>query len=689
MKWLYSGYAVAVSIALLLAIRVADPTPLQSLRGQVFDSYQQLDEIQQSENVVILNIGEKSLAKYGQYPFPRQYYAQMLVDVAMKNSGPVGWTIMFPEKDRFQGDESFASILNQNLVNVPGARKNPVNFNILSQTPSVKGVKSTGPHIGTGTIGPVPAKDYLLTWPNLVTNVPMLEVVSNGKGVLASAPQPDNQTRTYPLAITVGDKIYPSFAVEMLRVHTGKPSYMIKTSEIGIQEVAVPPFDPIVTQPDGTAYIRFNNTFEEIEYEGAESIPDLMGKWVIIGVTAEGVANPVPTPRGNLYPQHIQAHMLQNFIDGSNIVRNQTSAFLELIVSLIVMVMIALAVYKLPLLWTAPISLSVLGGMAYFSVYKYTSDLVLLDATFPVLSGFLVFTQAAFNNFYKQYKLREQIKKQFEHYLAPAMVKKLQKNPELLQLGGDTKTMTYLFSDIRGFTPISEQFKTDPQGLGKLINRYMTPMTDLVMQKEGTIDKYIGDALMAIWGAPLDIENHAQLAIETAQEMEVKLAELNKELKADGLMELGVGIGINTGDAVVGNMGSNQRFDYTVLGDSVNLAARLEAQTKEYGVFFMFTEHTLKQIKAPENLVMLDKIAVKGQTAPVTIYTILNDHKQARTINRMVDSYQNREWSTCAHQLEVMKQHDWNPVLTELYAERIKKPMPKGDWDGVERKTSK
>ena len=689
MKWLYSGYAVAVSIALLLAIRVADPTPLQSLRGQVFDSYQQLDEIQQSENVVILNIGEKSLAKYGQYPFPRQYYAQMLVDVAMKNSGPVGWTIMFPEKDRFQGDESFASILNQNLVNVPGARKNPVNFNILSQTPSVKGVKSTGPHIGTGTIGPVPAKDYLLTWPNLVTNVPMLEVVSNGKGVLASAPQPDNQTRTYPLAITVGDKIYPSFAVEMLRVHTGKPSYMIKTSEIGIQEVAVPPFDPIVTQPNGTAYIRFNNTFEEIEYTGAESIPDLMGKWVIIGVTAEGVANPVPTPRGNLYPQHIQAHMLQNFIDGSNIVRNQTSAFLELIVSLIVMIMIALAVYKLPLLWTAPISLSVLGGMAYFSVYKYTSDLVLLDATFPVLSGFLVFTQAAFNNFYKQYKLREQIKKQFEHYLAPAMVKKLQKNPELLQLGGDTKTMTYLFSDIRGFTPISEQFKTDPQGLGKLINRYMTPMTDLVMQKEGTIDKYIGDALMAIWGAPLDIENHAQLAIETAQEMEVELAKLNKELKADGLMELGVGIGINTGDAVVGNMGSNQRFDYTVLGDSVNLAARLEAQTKEYGVFFMFTEHTLKQIKAPENLVMLDKIAVKGQTAPVTIYTILNDHKQARTINRMVDSYQNREWSTCAHQLEVMKQHHWNPVLTELYAERIKKPMPKGDWDGVERKTSK
>jgi adenylate cyclase len=689
MKWLYSGYAVAVSIVLLLALRVVDPTPLQSLRGQVFDSYQQLDEIIPSNDVVLLNFGENTLATYGQYPFPRQYYAQLIVDVASKNSGVLGWTIMFPEEDRFGGDESFANFLIQNKVNVPGARRNPINFNVLSQTPSVKGVKTTGPHIGTGTIGPVPAKDYLLKWPNLVTNIPILETVVNGKGVNASAPQPDNQTRTYPLAITVEDRIYPSFAVEMLRVSRGQKSYIVKTSEIGIQEIAVKGVDPIITQPDGTAYIRFNNSFETIEYTGADSIPDLAGKMVIVGVTAEGIANPVPTPRGNLYPQQIQAHMLQNFIDGSNITRSQLSAVTELLIGLLTMILVALAVYRLPLLLTAPMALAILGGIAYYSVRQYTGSLVLVDATFPVIAGFLVFTQAAFNNFYKQFKLREQIKKQFEHYLAPAMVKKLQKDPSLLKLGGDTRTMTYLFSDIRGFTPISEQFKTDPQGLGNLINRYMTPMTDLVMRKEGTIDKYIGDALMAIWNAPLDVDNHAQLAIETAQEMEVELKNLNKELKADGLMELGVGIGINTGDAVVGNMGSNQRFDYTVLGDSVNLAARLEAQTKEYGVFFMFTEHTLKQIASPENLTMLDKIAVKGQTAPVTIYTILNDHKYARVVNRMIDAYQNREWATCSNQIEIIKDHNWNDTLAELYAERIKKPMPVGDWDGVERKTSK
>ena len=184
------------------------------------------------------------------------------------------------------------------------------------------------------------------------------------------------------------------------------------------------------------------------------------GKFVIIGVTAEGIANPVPTPRGNMYPQHIHAHMLQNFIDGSNIQRSQLSSLIELLIASVTMILVALAVYRLPLLWTAPISLAILGGIAYYSINQYTTNLVLLDATFPVLGGFLIFTQAAFNNFYKQFKLREQIKKQFEHYLAPAMVKKLQKNPELLRLGGDTRTMTYLFSDIRGFTPISEQFKT-------------------------------------------------------------------------------------------------------------------------------------------------------------------------------------------------------------------------------------
>jgi len=675
MKYIYSAWAVALTIILLTYTKITDPVWAQSLRSQTFDRLQQLDEVKHSSEVVIVNIGERSLEAWGQWPWPRQNIAQLIADLRQSGAGIIALNVMFPETDRFGGDEVLASWMNQNGI-------------ILSQTPSSKGIRSSGPHIGTATIGSSKPTQYLLQWSNLITNITELEDVAAGIGVIASAPQPDNQTRTYPLAITVADAIYPSFAVEILRAYTGKPSYIIKTSNIGVTEVAVPPFDPIVTNPDGTAYIRFNNTFDVLEYTPGVRLPDLAGRFVIVGVSAEGISNPVPTPRGNILPQDIQAHMLQNFVDGSNIVRTELSPLLELALTIVGMMLVAIIVYKLPIWLSMPVSLGIISSYAYGSVWAYTNKLWLVDATFPILATFLIFAQASFNNFYVQFKLREQIKKQFEHYIAPGLVKRLQKNPELLKLGGETKTMTYLFSDIRGFTPISEQYKTDPQGLGKLINRYMTPMTNITLDNSGTIDKYIGDALMAIWGAPLDVPDHANQAVKTAQEMEVALAKLNEELKKEGLLELGVGIGINTGDAVVGNMGSDTRFDYTVLGDSVNLAARLEGQTKEYGVFYMFTQQTLDCLTDydSDQLAFIDRIAVKGQTAPVDIYTLVSV-EYALAINCVTHCYQNLSWSEARQNLKHLRKH--NETLADLYEHRLNQPEPGPDWDGVDRKTSK
>jgi len=674
MKYLYSAWAVALTIVLLTYTKISDPIPIQSLRSQTFDTLQQLDDIKHSSEVVILNIGERSLEAWGQWPWPRQNIAQLIADLRQSGAGIIALNVMFPETDRFGGDEVLRSWMNQNGI-------------ILSQTPSSKGTRSSGPHIGTATIGPSPTQ-HLLKWSNLITNITELEDVAAGIGVIASAPQPDNQTRTYPLAITVGDAIYPSFAVEILRAYTGKPSYIVKTTDIGVSEVTVPPFDPIVTNPDGTAYIRFNNTFDVLEYTPGVRLPDLGGKFVIVGVSAEGISNPVPTPRGNILPQDIQAHMLQNFVDGSNIVRTELFPLIELVLTVLGMILIAIIVYKLPIWLSMPVSLGIMTSYAYGSVWAYTNNLWLIDATYPVLASFIIFSQASFNNFYVQFKLREQIKKQFEHYIAPGLVKRLQKNPELLKLGGETKTMTYLFSDIRGFTPISEQYKTDPQGLGKLINRYMTPMTNITLNNSGTIDKYIGDALMAIWGAPLDVPDHANQAVKTAQQMEVALAELNEELKKEGLLELGVGIGINTGDAVVGNMGSDTRFDYTVLGDSVNLAARLEGQTKEYGMFYMFTQQTLDHLTDydSDQLAFIDRIAVKGQTAPVDIYTLVSV-EYALAINCVTHCYQNLSWSEARQNLKHLRKH--NETLADLYEHRLNQPEPGPDWDGVDRKTSK
>lgn len=675
MKFLYSIWAVLFTICLLTYTKISDPVFIQSLRLQTFDRLQLTDNVKHSSEVVIVNIGELSLKEWGQWPWPRQNIAQLIAELRQSGAGIIGLNTMFPEPDRFGGDQVLQSWIYQNGV-------------VLSQTPSSKGYRTQGPHIGTATIGSSKPTQYLLQWRNLVTNIPELEDAATGVGVLASAPQPDNQTRTYPLAITVADNIYPSFVVEILRAYTGKPSYIIKTSDIGVTEVAVPPFDPIITNPDGTAYIRFNNTFDTIEYIPGTPLPDLAGKFVIVGVSAEGISNPVPTPAGNILPQHIQANMLQNFVDGSNIVRSDLSALTELLTAFLAMIIIAVAIYKLPIWAGLSITVSIIGSIVYYTIHSYTANLVLFDATYPVLASFVIFSQASFNNFWIQFKLREQIKKQFEHYIAPGLVKRLQKNPELLKLGGETKTMTYLFSDIRGFTPISEQYKTDPQGLSRLINRYMTPMTNITLDNSGTIDKYIGDALMAIWGAPLDVPDHADQAIKTAQEMEVALAKLNEELQKEGLLELGVGIGINTGDAVVGNMGSDKRFDYTVLGDSVNLAARLEGQTKEYGVFYMFTKQTLDSLSdyKIDELAFIDRIAVKGQTATVDIYTLVSvDY--ALAINSVTHAYQNLSWSVSKQNLNNLRKY--NTVLADLYDYRLSQPVPGPDWDGVDRKTSK
>ena len=623
MKLFYSGWAVVATILLLTVIKVVDPTPLQSLRLQTFDALQNLDEVKQSNEVVIINIGEKSLQQWGQWPWPRQNFAQLIHDIRQKNGGMIGLTVMFPEADRFGGDEVLASWIKGNGV-------------ILSQTPSTKGVRSIGPHIGTGTIGPLPAQDFLLSWPNLVTNISTLEEHAEGIGVLASAPQPDLVTRTYPLAIGVEGKIYPSLAIELLRTYTQKPSYMLKTSELGIQEFAVPPFEPIVTQTDGTAFIRFNNTFEEVEYVDINSLPDLKGKFVIVGVNAEGIQNPVPTPKGNMYPQQIQGHMLQNFVDGSNITRNELSPFIELLVAFMGMVLIGFAVYKLPLVWTAPISMLILGTEAYASVWFYTNKLMLIDATFPVLSGFLVFTHSAFNNFYKQYRLRQQINGQFSKYISPDYVDMLVKDPSLMKLGGERREMSFLFADIVGFTPISEKYmkQDDPEGLVDLINNFLDRMTKIILANGGTIDKYMGDCIMAFWNAPIPCDNHADMALKSAIEIELLGDELEKEMEKLGLPRVKFGTGINTGTCIVGNMGSENRLDYSVIGDAVNLGARLEAETRKQDTPILFSEFTLKSFKDPSGIVYenLGSVNVKGKEEPVKIYAPLINGESAKRL---------------------------------------------------------
>ena len=362
-------------------------------------------------------------------------------------------------------------------------------------------------------------------------------------------------------------------------------------------------------------------------------------------------------------------------------------------------------VLLLPWYFSAVLMPASLYGLFYGSSYLFTKHDYLVDWSYPVLTVFIAWAFATFLRFMEEHKLRMEIKKQFEHYLAPAMVKKLQKNPELLKLGGDTRELTLLFCDIRGFTPISEQFKTNPQGLTKLINRFLTPMTDIIMKNGGTIDKYMGDCIMAFWNAPLEVEEQRQMALRTSHQMLYHLKELNDELAKEKSLPINVGIGLNTGEVVVGNMGSDQRFDYSCLGDAVNLAARLEGQSKEYGMTIILGDETSKGLEEEFAIIELDKIAVKGKTEGVTIFTSLGRYEQLnqemnyysiciQQHDKFLILYRQQHWDLALRWLNDLRD-EFNGVMADYYAmmekriEVLREEDLPADWDGVYRATTK
>jgi adenylate cyclase len=317
----------------------------------------------------------------------------------------------------------------------------------------------------------------------------------------------------------------------------------------------------------------------------------------------------------------ISAQAIETDLTDSQLIRNGNTNLIEIIAVFVIGFLLIALVPRFNITSTVLAYLTLLTGIISSSLVAYNGYNYMLDASFPVLFITIIWGHLVFNSFAKQYRLRQQIKKQFEHYLDPRMVKKLQKDPGLLKLGGETKTMTFMFSDIRGFTPISEKYKGNPQGLTRLINRFLTRMTNIIIKNGGTVDKYMGDCIMAFWNAPLDTPRHETLAIKTALQMQKELKKLNRELKKEKLPQINIGIGINTGEALVGNMGSDQRFDYSVIGDDVNLASRLESSSKELQTTLVIGEKTRIKCKKIK-FTSLGSIKVKGKTEDIKVYTV-------------------------------------------------------------------
>jgi len=602
------NWHVLVTLGLLLLVRISDPFMLESARLSWFDGLQRDQEPTKSEQIVLVDIDEPTLEKLGQYPIPRDILAEYIDEAP---EALIGLNVLLSEEDRFGGDAALASALSW---------KNSV----LAITPSSKtNTKYRPPQIGTATFGEKDATDFLPELNGMLFAREELHDASLGYGTISSSRDVDGILRRAPLLEYFDNRIYPAFALDILRVAAGDISYQISTDDYGIQFVRIPAFKNIPTDINGNVQIAFWNQFERYSFTDIDKIPE--GSIAIVGATFEG-SPVVTTPIGNMYPHDIQANLIKTMIDGVVITRPDEFFIYELLFTLVVSLLLLFALVKLSI-WVSGVgfvAISVLSVMGATSLF--TKSYLLIDPVFPLLALLLVFSHGSFVQFYTQFKLKQQIKAQFGTYLDPRQVEQLQKNPDLLKLGGERREMSYMFTDIIGFTPISEHYKNndDPEGLCELINEYLDEVTQIVLNNGGMIDKFMGDCIMAVFSAPIVMENHAEMAVKSAIEIEQKTLELKKLYKERGLPDINVGTGVNTGTAILGNMGSSTRFDYSVIGDAVNLAARLEA-TAGRGDYkdtpTIYSSYTKDLLPDTIKSVKIGDIKVKGKEELIEIFS--------------------------------------------------------------------
>ena len=587
-------YALVVLVG-LVALRIFDPWPVETLRLKYFDALFSLGEPKPSEYLAIHDIDEDALAAHGQWPWPRSQLAALNDELLAKGASAVVYTVLFPETDRFGGDQAFA----ESMQRLP---------TFLSAVATTDTTRQEGWHIGVATLGPV--KENTLQYPGILPNVALLQENAVGTGIVNSIPEVDGLVRRVPMVIRVGDALYPALGLDVLRGLAGDPSYQVKAGEAGIQAVRVPNFNTIETDSVGRVWVDWNTTLTS----------NVEGRIVFVGVTAAGISPMVPTPIGQLHPHRIQAALFETLIQGTAPVRPDWALSAEFLAMLIFGLTTTLVTRFLAVTWVGALVIGSGALAASASVYGYVRLGILIDGAFPLLTSFLVGGTGIAQRMIAEYRLKLQIRGQFGTYVSPDLVKQLENDPSLLRWGVETKTMTFLFSDIVGFTPISEKLQEDPQALVELINRLLTQLTDCVLRYGGTVDKFMGDCIMAFWGAPLDCEDHAERAMLTARDMLLILDDLNAQLDAEGLPHLNIGVGINTGQCVVGNMGSQSRFDYSVLGDAVNVGSRLEGQTRNYEAWILIGESTVQY--RPDWAEYVDSIQVKGKSEPLKVYTL-------------------------------------------------------------------
>ena len=732
MKWLSHllrrrfGSARALCLVLLAALvflRIADPPALEEIRLRTFDMYQLIEPRDATQRpVVIVDIDEASLKKLGQWPWARTRLAELVTRLTQLGAAAIAFDVVFAEPDRLSPqavadtyrdlDEETRNRLralpSNDQVMADAIRRSKV---VLGETglpfadPQAQRQETTG----VAFLGTEP-RAFLFAYPGLLRNVPTLDQAASGRGLFSIPTERDGIVRRVPMVMQAHDAIRPALTLEMLKVATGQNTVLIRSDETGVQNVGVPGF-VIPTDRNARLWIHFaphdpQRYVSAVDVlEGRVTSDRFARRLVLIGTSAAGLLDQKTTPVDSIIPGvEIHAQVLESIISQSLLSAPNYTLGVELTAAFaigIAIIVLAPMLNAALLLLFGAVIVALTAGTSW---YLFIQHKLLIDFTYPLLASLLIYLTLVFTNYIREQAQRRQIRSAFSHYMAPALVEQLAQSPDKLKLGGEEREMTIMFSDVRGFTTISEMYKDDPQGLIALMNSFLTPLTNAITDRKGTIDKYMGDAIMAFWNAPLDVATHELNACEAALDMLECVERLNREREQQSrsggtpYYPLQIGVGINTGTCVVGNMGSDLRFDYSVLGDSVNLASRLEGQCKSYGLPIIIGSRTAQMIKDRFAILELDFIAVKGKKEPEVAYAIMGREEMAqsgkfqfwRDLNmRMLTRYRNRDWTAALAVIEEGRAADDEnrfKTLYDVYDKRIRAfqiTPPPDDWDGA------
>ena len=722
------GFARLMCLVLLIVfagLRVWDPPPVQELRLRTFDMFQLIDPRHKTVRpVTIVDIDDKSLAKLGQWPWPRTRIADLIINLTNNGAVAIGFDVVFSEPDRLNPDLVANQMRYLDDSIRTKLRELPSNDQILSEAikrshvvlgetgqPAITSeIDKTLPFTGVATVGEEEAERFLFEFPGLLRNVPVIEKVAAGRGLFTIRTERDGLIRRVPMIMRAQGNIMPSLSLEILRVVTGTPTLLVRTDKTGIKAVRLKGVE-IPTDKNGQLWVHYARQDPSI-YVSASDVLDntvppsrIAGKLVLIGTSAVGLNDLKTTPVSSTMPGvEIHAQVLESVLSGAVISQPNDALGVELLAALIIGILVIIFTPNLGpvrLVLAGAMFAAVLVGTSWFYYWKYR---YLIDFTYPLLSTTAIYLTLIFSSFVREQRQRKEIRGIFAQYMSPVLVEQMAQSPEKVVLGGEEREMTIMFSDVRGFTTISESYKHDPQGLIALMNRFLTPLTDVIIEEKGYVDKYMGDAIMAFWNAPLDDKAHEVNACEAAIQMLEKIDVVNKEREqeaADGghiYIPLNVGIGLNTGIGVVGNMGSDLKKNYSVLGDSVNLASRLEGQTKEYGFPIIVGSRTALAAKDKFAILELDFIMVKGKTEPEVIYAIAGreDVMQSAAFQRlrnitieMLGCYRSRDWQGALDAIERGRRSEDADTLAKLfglYEARIKDfqlDPPPEVWNGA------